>query len=200
MDEPLSNLDAKLREQMRVELTESLTRLNLTTLYVTHDQLEVFTLSQAIGVMNDGMIVQGGVPLEIYNRPTSKFIADFVGLANSFRGKVAGAQNPNALALVDSTIGRLRCLIPDTLQKGNEVIGATRPENIETMMEPSSTGENCIPGKIKSATFLGATCDCPVLVGEEIVRVWLYPMSDVKKDQPISLKFPVVNCSVIGLN
>ena len=107
MDEPLSNLDAKLREQMRVELAELLSRLKLTTLYVTHDQLEAFTLSQAIGVMNDGVIVQKGVPLEIYNRPTSRFVADFVGLANFFKGNVAGTPAPKRLAPVDTSHGTL---------------------------------------------------------------------------------------------
>ena len=200
MDEPLSNLDAKLREQMRVELAELLSRLNLTTLYVTHDQLEAFTLSQTIGVMNDGMIVQKGAPLEIYNQPRSRFVADFVGLANFFRGKVAGTPDPRRVAPVDTSIGRLSCLIPDPLQAGNEVIVAARPENIEARTDPPGSEENCITGKIESITFLGATCDCRVLVGEEIVRVWLHPMSGVTKDSQVYLRFPAESCSVIGLN
>jgi len=200
MDEPLSNLDAKLREQMRVELAELLSRLKLTTLYVTHDQLEAFTLSQAIGVMNDGVIVQKGVPLEIYNKPTSRFVADFVGLANFFKGKVAGSPDSKRLAPVDTSIGRLNCLIPDSLQAGNEVIVAARPENIQARLDRPGSDENYIAGKIESITFLGATCDCRVLVGEEIVRVWIHPMSGVTKDSQIFLRFPTESCSVIGLN
>lgn len=200
MDEPLSNLDAKLREQMRVELAELLSRLKLTTLYVTHDQLEAFTLSQAIGVMNDGMIVQKGAPLEIYNQPTSRFVADFVGLANFFKGKVAGSPDPKRLAPVDTSIGRLSCLIPDALHAGNEVIVAARPENIQARLDRPGSDENYITGKIESVTFLGATCDCRVLVGEEIIRVWLHPMSGVAKDRQVFLRFPAESCSVIGLN
>ena len=89
-DEPLSNLDAKLRAEMRVELRELQRRLDITSLYVTHDQEEALAISDRVIVMNGGRIEQIGTPEDIYNRPRSRFVADFVGSANLIAGKVRG--------------------------------------------------------------------------------------------------------------
>src|SRR6266704_5938162 len=89
-DEPLSNLDAKLRAEMRVELKELQRRLDITSVYVTHDLEEALAISDRIVVMNVGVIEQIGTPEEIYNRPKSRFVADFVGSANLIKGKVVG--------------------------------------------------------------------------------------------------------------
>ena len=91
-DEPLSNLDAKLRAEMRVELRELQRRLDITSLYVTHDQEEALAISDRVIVMNGGKIEQIGTPEEIYNRPHSRFVADFVGSANLIRARSAGRQ------------------------------------------------------------------------------------------------------------
>ena len=88
LDEPLSNLDAKLREQMRVELKLLQKRLGITTVYVTHDQSEALALSDEIAVFNFGKIIQRGTPQEIYRQPKSQFVADFIGSANFLKGKV----------------------------------------------------------------------------------------------------------------
>jgi ABC-type Fe3+/spermidine/putrescine transport system ATPase subunit len=89
-DEPLSNLDAKLRAEMRVELRELQRRLGITSVYVTHDQEEALAISDRVIVMNVGVIEQIGTPEEIYNRPRSRFVADFVGSANLIKGKLSG--------------------------------------------------------------------------------------------------------------
>ena len=93
-DEPLSNLDAKLRAEMRVELRELQRRLDITSLYVTHDQEEALAISDRVIVMNGGRIEQIGTPEDIYNRPRSRFVADFVGSANLIAGKVRGPSAP----------------------------------------------------------------------------------------------------------
>src|SRR5690606_16211164 len=89
LDEPLSNLDAKLRERMRSELVEIQRALGFTALYVTHDQTEALSLSDEIAVMRNGKILQRGSPWEIYYRPTHRFVAEFMGSSNLFRGAVA---------------------------------------------------------------------------------------------------------------
>ena len=89
LDEPLSNLDAKLRERMRVELRELQRRLRITTLYVTHDQIEALSMSNQIAVMNAGVIVQEGGPRDIYLQPKSKFVANFIGSTNQMPGQIS---------------------------------------------------------------------------------------------------------------
>src|SRR5262249_20373619 len=109
-DEPLSNLDAKLRAEMRVELRELQRRLDITSVYVTHDPEEALAISDRVIVMNVGVIEQIGTPEEIYNRPKSRFVADFVGSANLIKGKVAGpgafeAEGGTLLKTVGGTAG-----------------------------------------------------------------------------------------------
>src|SRR4029077_708212 len=103
-DEPLSNLDAKLRAEMRVELRELQRRLEITSLYVTHDQEEALAISDRVIVMNGGRIEQIGTPEEIYNRPCSRFVADFVGSANLIEGTVRGS-GPNGTLLFETKGG-----------------------------------------------------------------------------------------------
>ena len=104
-DEPLSNLDAKLRAEMRVELRELQRRLDITSLYVTHDQEEALAISDRVIVMNGGRIEQIGTPEDIYNRPHSRFVADFVGSANLIAGKVRGPSGTNDTLIFDAEGG-----------------------------------------------------------------------------------------------
>ena len=104
-DEPLSNLDAKLRAEMRVELRELQRRLDITSLYVTHDQEEALAISDRVIVMNGGQIEQIGSPEDIYNRPLSRFVADFVGSANLIKGKVRGPSGKNGTLMFDAERG-----------------------------------------------------------------------------------------------
>ena len=99
LDEPLSNFDAKLREEMRTEVRDLVTALGVTTLFVTHEQIEALTMSDRIGVMHDGLIVQEGTPGEIYDRPGSAFVADFIGKTNFINGKVVEVSERGAPAI-----------------------------------------------------------------------------------------------------
>src|SRR5207248_3931962 len=121
LDEPLSNLDAKLREEMRFEIRQLQRQLRITTLYVTHDQGEALALSDLIAVMRAGTILAVGKPQEIYNRPTNRFVAEFVGLANFLDGRVV-EPGGGVLGVVETVgHGPIRCTIPATLPAGATV-------------------------------------------------------------------------------
>jgi iron(III) transport system ATP-binding protein len=120
LDEPLSNLDAKLREEMRWELRELIKRLDVTTLFVTHEQIEALTMSDMIAVMNDGVIVQEGTPAQIYGEPRERFVADFIGKTNFLDAKLAlkpatGFHEPVAL---ETAIGPIVCRFPSEYKAG----------------------------------------------------------------------------------
>jgi iron(III) transport system ATP-binding protein len=189
LDEPLSNLDAKLREQMRLELTEILTRLRITTLYVTHDQAEALAMSHKIAVMHRGKIVQTGAPREIYFRPNSRFVADFIGQCNFFEGEVKrpGDGGP---ALVETANGLFSCSISDSPQIGTRVIVCVRPENIRILREPPSA-PNVVQGKIASVAFLGEYLDCLVEIGNgEPIRLHLRAEQELGRGDRVYLHMP----------
>ena len=144
MDEPLSNLDAKLRVQMRTVIKKLQRRLGITTIYVTHDQEEALAISDRIAVMKDGVIMQVGKPDEIYNHPQNKFVAGFIGVSNFIECQLNGEAGPTqAVVTPDFSV-------PVTLKnafQGKAVISA-RPEQL-------SFGEEGLPGKILFSTFLG---------------------------------------------
>jgi putative spermidine/putrescine transport system ATP-binding protein len=144
LDEPLSNLDARLRTDMRDEIRRLQRELNVTTLYVTHDQEEAMSLADRIVVMRKGMIEQIGTPVEIYERPASPFVADFIGRVNFVRGKIAGGR----LHL----FGETHPLSEGEGQIETEVICGVRPERIEIRGSGGTPG----PALIENATYLGA--------------------------------------------
>jgi iron(III) transport system ATP-binding protein len=148
MDEPLSNLDARLREQMRVELKKITRSIGVTTLYVTHDQAEALSLGDRVCVMHDGRILQIGPPDEVYSRPASLFVAQFVGEMNFVRGKVINRE------AAQTAIGKVRCPVPQGVEAGKEVTLAVRPEHLRLLPSQHSTSEG-FPGKIVTKNYLG---------------------------------------------
>ncbi len=148
MDEPLSNLDARLREQMRVELRKITKSIGVTTLYVTHDQAEALSLGDRVCVMNAGEILQIASPNEVYARPANLFVAQFVGEMNFFDGKVAGAGH------VESPFGLIAACLPSGVSDGAAVTLAIRPEHVR--VSPSSSyGIAGNIGKVTSRHYLG---------------------------------------------
>ncbi|HSL29343.1 MAG TPA: ABC transporter ATP-binding protein [Anaerolineales bacterium] len=149
MDEPLSNLDAKLREEMRTEIRRIQKELNITSVYVTHDQIEAMTLSDRIVVMNEGIIEQIGTPVEIYRYPNSRFVANFIGRANFIDGVV---QSQNGSGLRVKSLGESIALsnIRREFHEGEDVTLIVRPE----MVEIKKTG-GIYPGVIQRAVYLG---------------------------------------------
>jgi iron(III) transport system ATP-binding protein len=149
MDEPLSNLDAKLREEMRTEIRRIQKELNITSVYVTHDQIEAMTLSDRIVVMNEGVIEQIGSPIEIYRFPNSRFVANFIGRANFIDGVIL---DQNGSALTVQSLGESITLsnVKREFHKGEEVTLIVRPE----MIEIKKTG-GLFNGVVRRAVYLG---------------------------------------------
>jgi len=157
LDEPLANLDLNLRNQMRIELGRIQEELDITTIYVTHDQEEALSLSDRIAVMNDGEIEQIGSPVEIYNNPNNEFVADFIGEANLFDGRLVGRQNGTGMfELAGTTQGRTINVDAGStsVSEDEPAILSVRPENIGITPGEASR-DNALIGTVVTSTFLG---------------------------------------------
>ena len=170
-DEPLSNLDAKLRERMRFELRELQARLGITSIYVTHDQQEAMVIADRVVLMNDGRIDQMGPPAEIYSRPVSRFSAEFIGLANILPGEVVSNGSGTKVRLVDG----LELHSRDTgFKVGEKVDAVCRPENLVFSPEPRQ-GPNCFEAELSANHFLGNIADVCATSGQLSLRGQLSP-------------------------
>jgi len=162
LDEPLSNLDAQLRDDMRGELKRLQSKIGITTVYVTHDQSEALALSDRIAVIDRGRITQIGSPQDIYFRPLNPFVARFVGATNLLTGRLIGAANGRGEVEVLS--GRhIQCTIPQTIDDPSSVSVSIRPESIALHPRGAQTQGNCLAGRISGVTFLGAARRVDVL-------------------------------------
>jgi ABC-type Fe3+/spermidine/putrescine transport system ATPase subunit len=154
-DDPLSNLDAKLRAEMRVELRELQRRLDITSVYVTHDQEEALAISDRVIVMNNGGIEQIGTPETIYNRPKSRFVADFVGSANLIGGRLKSAPGGPGLVLFETKAGMLLQARASHPPRGDEDRVAIRTAYIDLAAGPPNGAPNAAAGKIRQRLFHG---------------------------------------------
>ncbi len=161
LDEPLSNLDAKLREQMRFELKELQRRMGVPILYVTHDQAEAMALSDRVAVMHAGRIVQIGAPLEIYARPADRFVADFIGLMNFLPVEVQRVEQGRAL--VRALGGAVWVAVPEAPVTRGAAVMAVRPEDIVL-------GTGPLVGTVAVRNFMGNFVDYKVRAGEHMLR------------------------------
>jgi spermidine/putrescine ABC transporter ATP-binding subunit len=152
LDEPLGALDRKLRERMQVELKRLQREIGITTIYVTHDQEEALTMSDRIAVMKSGRIEQIGSPIEIYERPTSAFVADFIGTTNLIRGRLL--HHEGEVAIVDCRGAKLRIADRRGLDPG-EIVVALRPEKIE--LAPAAPLDNVLPSTVTQLVYMGDT-------------------------------------------
>jgi iron(III) transport system ATP-binding protein len=164
LDEPLSNLDAKLRERMRFELKRLQRELKITTVYVTHDQTEALALSHEIGVMNQGRIQQIGRPRDIYEHPGNQFVADFVGNTNFLDGAVV-CHNGSSGYVVRTEIGDMLVRSPRQMHAGDRIAVSIRPEDVELTEAQAAAGENIWSGTVEQKVFLGEAIDFRVTVG-----------------------------------
>ena len=163
MDEPLSNLDAKLREEMRSEIRRIQQELNITSVYVTHDQIEAMTLSDRIVIMNLGVIEQIGTPMEVYRFPKSHFVANFIGRANFIPGTVAAVTHAQLTIKALGNVLTLPNLRPD-LSTGSSVTVVIRPEAIK--VQPNNGG---FEGLIKRAVYLGNVIEYDMTVYDQLI-------------------------------
>ena len=154
MDEPLGALDLKLREAMQVEIRRIQQELSITTIYVTHDQTEAMNMSDRIVVMNEGVIEQLGMAEEIYRRPSSRFVADFVGQINLLAGKVVGEEGDGIV--VEAAGAVMRASKHEGVRRDTEVSIGIRPELFKAVTNDAvSSGMNTLDGRIAGRTFAG---------------------------------------------
>ncbi len=174
-DEPLSNLDAKLREQMRFELLELHERFRFAAVYVTHDQVEAMTVAHRIAVMRIGRIVQLGAAREVYDRPTDRGVADFMGAATFIPGTVRSADGERVL--VDTALGEMRALAVDSAATtaGDEVEICARPEQVRLRATSDDTapaaGYHWVEGQLQHSSFQGGQMVRLVAVNGVTIRV-----------------------------
>jgi iron(III) transport system ATP-binding protein len=199
LDEPLSNLDAKLREKMRFEIKRIQRELGLTTIYVTHDQSEALALSHEIAVMSEGRIVQIGSPRDIYERPATKFVADFIGTTNFLDGVVIGADPAGAGRLrVRTPLGELKAQGSDSLGQGTPVSISVRPEDVHLSEEqPPDTGDNLLRGIVDQKVFLGEYLDFKVKLGSHELLARVHSSLRTPVGDPIHLRLDPEKCIAI---
>jgi iron(III) transport system ATP-binding protein len=183
MDEPLSNLDARLREEMRVEIKRLTTRLGLTTLYVTHDQTEALSLADRVCVMQTGVFVDQGKPDQVYFHPASRFSAEFVGHMIFVPCRVAGPR------LVDSELGRVSCELPPGVGEGAAVTLAMRPEHI-VVGAVDEAGALQVEGEVRDRLFQGDSVLCKIFVGSFELSMRLASTTAAAVGGKVALAFP----------
>ena len=189
LDEPLSNLDAKLRERMRFELKRLQRELKITTVYVTHDQSEALGLSHEIAVMDRGRIQQIGRPRDIYERPSNQFVADFVGNTNFLDGTVVRHAGADAY-VINTDIGEITVRSARQMNAGDRVAVSIRPEDLDLTETPPLTGENVWQATVDQKVFLGEAIDFRVTSG---------PRSLISRQHP-TLRTPVGGAIFVHVN
>ena len=197
LDEPMSNLDAKLRERMRFELKRIQRDTGVTTVYVTHDQTEALALSHEIAVMNEGRIIQIGSPREIYERPGSRFVADFIGRTNLLAGKIASPGSGPCDYRVNTVLGELHACSADGLRAGDAVTLSLRPEDLE-LSEHRPEGPNVCQGTVSAKVFLGDTVDFQVAVGDQLLLATAHPSLRTRVGEPIFLRISTDKCVALA--
>lgn len=182
LDEPLSNLDAKLREEMRGEIRDLQLRLGITTLFVTHDQDEALSLSDFVAVMHEGRIVQVGSPRDIYENPKTRFVADFVGWTNFLPA-----------ALIDRTTaeigGKRFTVAPTDLSPSNTVHLGIRPEDV-LVGENRSGDDNTLGGEVRTSMFMGSHTVVEVDIDGDILIAHAPAQTDVKRGDTVAVQLP----------
>lgn len=183
MDEPLSNLDARLREQMRVELRKITKSVGVTVLYVTHDQAEALSLGDRVCVMNAGEILQIASPHEVYERPANLFVAQFVGEMNFVPGKIA------AQGRIECSLGSLAASPPNGGTVGAPVTLAIRPEHVRVAPAPSHGSANTL-GKVTSKNYLGDAALLEIEVNGVCLLAKMPGDTDLRVGQNALVEFP----------
>lgn len=175
LDEPLSNLDLKLRKEMQFELKRIQEELGITTVYVTHDQEEALSMSDELLVLNDGHAEQIGSPTEVYNRPVNRFVADFMGESNILPARLTEADGETVSVELVGTEGSLVSLSRDAVPRDDifddeEVSLSLRAEDL-TLLAPEAANGRSIDGTVKTKTFQGKVTTFIITVGDEEVQV-----------------------------
>jgi len=198
LDEPLSNLDAKLREEMRFEIRDLIDRLGITAVYVTHDQAEALALSDRVAVMSAGHIEQVGTPDEIYDYPQSRFVADFIGLSDFVEAAVISLDSAGEMVTVQAK--GLEILISGrrNMSPGQSVLLFVRPNDVELLPASSEAGTNVFLGEVEKMTYLGDRNDYRIVLGDGLrLRVQTDGKVRFNECERVKVYLPPALCRVI---
>ena len=199
LDEPLSNLDAKLRERMRFELKRTQRDLGITTIYVTHDQSEALALSHEIAVMSEGRVVQIGTPREVYEQPKSRFVADFVGATNFLDATVVAADGSGGCR-VGTPLGELNVRCVEALARNAAVAVSVRPEDVElseTEPPPGAATDNVCVAVVEAKAFLGDRLDFQVRAGNTVLLARVHPSLRTPVGDKIYVRMQADKCLAV---
>ncbi|HET9149208.1 MAG TPA: ABC transporter ATP-binding protein [Alphaproteobacteria bacterium] len=197
LDEPLCNLDAKLRVSMRGEIRALQQRLGITTIYVTHDQQEALAISDRVVVMSGGRVVEEGAPGELYERPKMRFTAEFVGTANMLPIAGAPARGDAGQWQANCPFGALRIAADNVAAMGgNGSLLMIRPEHLHISAERVDA-MNSWAAQVVSATFLGGFTECVLTVGEHRLSAQIHGMAALAAGQNVYLRLPPEKCVIV---
>jgi iron(III) transport system ATP-binding protein len=191
LDEPLSNLDAKLRDSMRVEIRQLVKSLGITTIFVTHDQMEAMSMSDTIQLMRAGRIVQRGAPRDVYLRPVAAFAADFMGRSNLISGTLTGPDRVRT-GFGEVTVATAPPLAPDT-----PVFLVVRPHALVATRGERPDGANVFAARIDSQAFLGDVVEADVSIDGHALRAALDPYLCFNDGETVWLRFPLERCVAV---
>jgi putative spermidine/putrescine transport system ATP-binding protein len=196
LDEPLSNLDAKLREEMQIELRAIQKRVNITTIMVTHDQSEALAICDQIALMNRGKIIQSGAPRSLYDLPRTDFVADFVGRTNRFAGRVIRAEGSNLTVCIKGTDQSVTVSGKSSLTPDKEALIVIRPENIKF----ANPQEGRLDGTVRSRVFQGSSWLHQIMTPAGLV--WVCELNNgqslTDEGAPVSLTWNDADATLVG--
>jgi iron(III) transport system ATP-binding protein len=194
-DEPLSNLDAKLREETRKELRAFLGALKITAVYVTHDRVEALALSDTIAVMREGRIIETGDPKKIYFDANHRFVADFIGRANLVTAKVRAQEAEHTI--VDCALGTIACQRHD-IPAGGEATLCIRPEFIR-ITRGEGGGRNVVNGRVETLVFVGEAYEVEIRVGNELLLAKIDPDVDIEEGNAVTFSLDPEHCMLLSV-
>ncbi len=195
-DEPLSNLDAKLRAETRLELRNLVKRLGMTALYVTHDQTEALTMADRVAVMRDGEIVQEASPVEIYQKPNSRFVASFIGQCNFAECTVVQPSIDDNPGTVECDWGRLCYIDRGKHQSGEKATIAVRPENVR-LVDENGSDESTLQGSVSEIVFLGESIECTLEIGGTPIVARIHPKQQVAVGDKVMVAIAAEDVSIV---
>ena len=195
-DEPLSNLDAKLREETRKELRGFLRELKITAVYVTHDRIEALVLSDLVAVMRAGQIVEMGSPKKIYFDADTRFVADFIGRANLIKATIRAHDTERTI--VDCGLGMIACQLRE-IPVGSEATLCIRPEFLRMGERQRADGANILEGHVESLLFIGEAYEAEIRVGTERLLARFDTDTNLTEGDPVVFSVDTAHCLLVAI-
>ncbi|MDP2645691.1 MAG: ABC transporter ATP-binding protein [Desulfobacterales bacterium] len=193
LDEPLSNLDAKLRDEMRVEIRRIQTTIGITTIYVTHDQAEALSMSDQIALLRGGRVVQVGPPRELYEKPRDFFTSSFIGTSNCVPGVVRKFTVVGDSGTVLIQGRELSCIMGEGCRENGKVVVSIRPEDIDAKIIVGA-GPDGWQGVVRHVVYFGESMHCEIEFGGDTLLARLHPSNQLQAGDPVNLSFQPDRC------